>query len=185
MAERSRAALPYLIVLGIAIALWFYADASITYDARSGQLGPTFWPKLALGVMMLACLYEIGRIALSATPGSEAGGLTEMFDRSEEEDKAEEDIPRYPKLLFAGAALTLGYAVFVTTLGFVLSNFLFLVLFMYIGGYRNHPVIWFWSVVGTLAFAFVFLRFAYVSVPRGTAPFDAVTQAVMRLLGGS
>ena len=36
---------------------------------------------------------------------------------------------------------------------------------------------------GILAFAFIFLKIAYVSIPRGSPPFDQVTQAVYTLLG--
>ena len=81
----------------------------------------------------------------------------------------------------AGVALTLAFAIGVSTLGFVLSTFLYLVVFMYAGRYRNHTVIWLSAILGTLLFAFVFLKVVYVSVPRGTPPFDSVTQAVLAL----
>lgn len=156
---------------------------SLTYDARPGQLGPTFWPRLALGLIVASCVYEILRIFLSSDPWHEPSGLTEALDRSEKETHPESEAPRIPALLAAGVALTLGYALLVERLGFLLCSAVFLVLFMYLGRYRNHAVIWASSIFGILAFAFIFLKVAYVSIPRGTPPFDQVTQAVLNLLG--
>ena len=60
-----------------------------------------------------------------------------------------------------------------TILGFLLATFLFLAAFMYLGRYRNHVAIWAISAVVTLLTALMFLRIAYVSLPRGEPPFDA------------
>ena len=65
--------------------------------------------------------------------------------------------------------------------GWVIAN-LFLILFMYLGGARNHVAVWASSTIGMLVFAFIFLKVVYVSVPRGEPPFDQFTQLVMDLL---
>ena len=69
-------------------------------------------------------------------------------------------------------------------LGFLLSTFLFIAAFMYIGGYRKHLAVWSISLGVTLLAALVFIRFAYVSLPRGVPPFDAITDFVRMMLGG-
>jgi hypothetical protein len=181
-ARRIRATIPYLVALAVTAGLWA-TTASMTYSARPGQLPPTFWPRLALGLIVLSCLYEIARLLFSANPWQEAGGLTAALDRSEKDAHPENEAPRSPALLLAGIGLTVGYALSVETLGFLLASFLFLVAFMYLGRYRRHLAIWLSASLGILAFAFIFLKVAYVSIPRGTAPFDQVTQAVLNLLG--
>ncbi len=182
MSARAKALVPYLVGLAVTAALWASTN-SMTYSARPGQLGPTFWPRFGLCLIAASCIYEILRLAFSANPWRDAGGLTDALDRSEKEAHPEDGAPRMPMLLLGGVVLAIVYAVLVETLGFLLSSFLFLVAFMYLGRYRNHLVIWSSAVFGILAFAFVFLKIAYVSIPRGKPPFDQVTQAVFNLLG--
>jgi putative tricarboxylic transport membrane protein len=51
------------------------------------------------------------------------------------------------------------------------------------GRYRRWPVIAVVSVVGALAFMFVFMKVVYLSLPIGRPPFDAVSLALMQLMG--
>jgi hypothetical protein len=67
------------------------------------------------------------------------------------------------------------YAVVVPILGFILGTFLFLAAFMYVGGYRDHKAIWGTSAAVTIFCGVLFLRIAYVSLPRGIEPFDRAT----------
>lgn len=178
--SRLIACIPYLIWLVVAAVLWVLT-AQISYDARPGQIGPTFWPRVAIGLMAFSAIFEIGRQLFSSAPGREIAGIGEALEGSEDDD---DDAPRQPHLLLIGVGLTLAFAILVSTLGFVLSTFLYLVAFMYAGRYRNHVLIWTSSLIGTLLFALIFLKLVYVSLPRGTAPFDSVTQFVLNLLGG-
>ena len=86
-------------------------------------------------------------------------------------------------LLIGGVILVAVYAVLVPVLGFVLGTFLFLAAFMYVGRYRNHAAIWGASAVVTLLCGVLFLRVAYVSLPRGVAPFDRVADAFLLIPG--
>lgn len=178
--SRLVACLPYLIWLVVAAVLWVLTT-QISYDARPGQIGPNFWPRVAIGLMAFSALIEIGRQLFSPMPGKEIAGIGEALEGSHDDG---DDAPRQPHLLWIGIGLTLAFAVLVSTLGFVLSTFLYLAAFMYAGRYRNHAMIWSTSILGTLLFALVFLKVVYVSLPRGTAPFDSVTQFVLKLLGG-
>jgi hypothetical protein len=169
--KRLRVAGPYLAALAaggglLVVTLGFPPP-------RPGTLGPAFWPRAAILLMMVVSLVEIVRIATRATQPAAAPVETDEDD----------DGPRHPWRLLAGLALVAGYAASITTLGYLLASTLFLIVFMYIGGYRNHLVLWLSAALGMLVIAVIFLKVAYVSLPRGAPPFDGWTQSILRLFG--
>ncbi len=173
-----RSILPYLVGLGIAVAL--YIDAgTIDYTPRGHELGPDAWPRMAIALMGASCLWEIGRRLLAGN--QDATGFIEAFDR--EPLETEEKAPVYPRLLIGGVVLMGVYAVLVPYLGFMLGTFLFLAAFMYVGRYRDHRAIWLTSAAVTILCGILFLRIAYVSLPRGIAPFDRVTDLFFLIPG--
>src|SRR6476619_5682320 len=154
-----RSVMPYAVGLALAIALYIYAG-TFEYAPRPGQLGPETWPRLAILLMGASCVWEISRRLIAGN--QDAAGFLEAFDR---ETDTEEKQPVYPRLLIGGIVL-------VAVLGFILGTFLFLAAFMYVGGYRAHGAIWGASAAVTIFCGILFLRIAYVSLPRGIAPFD-------------
>lgn len=164
-----RSIVPYAVGLVIAAALYLYAG-TFDYAPRPGQLGPDVWPRLAILLMGGSCLFEISRRLIIGN--QDATGFMEAFDR---EPEIEETQPVYPRLLIGGIVLMGIYAVLVPVLGFILGTFLFLAAFMYVGGYREHRAIWGTSAVVRILCGILFLRIAYVSLPRGIPPFDRVT----------
>ncbi|NJM34273.1 MAG: tripartite tricarboxylate transporter TctB family protein [Rhodomicrobium sp.] len=172
--QRFLMALPYAIIL--AIAAWFYHLAGhIQYTARGDNLGPDFWPKVALAAMMIICLVQGARLVLfpAASTSSEAG------------DGGEGDEPpaqRSLTLLAAGLALTIAYGALVVTLGFLLTTIIFTVLFIYAGQYRSHAAIWISAFVGTIVLMLLFQKLVYVSLPRGVPPFDRLTDMLLSLI---
>jgi putative tricarboxylic transport membrane protein len=172
-----RSALPYFVGLAVAAVLFHYAQ-QIEYTARPGVLGPDFWPKAAIGLMTAVCLFEIARALLGAR--EEAHGVSDALEKEGDEQPAKS----YPWLLIGGVVLVSVYAALVDVVGFLLSSFLFLSAFMYLGRYRNHAAIWGTSTVITLVVALIFMRFAYVSLPRGAPPFDAFTDFIRVIVGG-
>jgi hypothetical protein len=163
-----RSVLPYAVGLAIAVALYLYAG-TIAYSSRPGQLGPETWPRLAILLLGASCLFELTRRLIVGN--KDATGFLEAFDREEAEEKQ----PVYPWLLIGGIVLMAIYAVLVPVLGFILGTFLFLAAFMYVGGYRAHGAIWGTSAAVTIFCGILFLRIAYVSLPRGVPPFDKAT----------
>jgi putative tricarboxylic transport membrane protein len=172
-----RSAFPYLVGLAVAAVLFFFAR-QIRYTPRPGMLGPDFWPKLAIGLMAAVCLFEIMRAFTGLR--SEAHGVADALEK----DEGEQSTRTYPWLLIGGVVLVTAYAVLVNILGFLLASFLFLAVFMYLGRYRNHAAVWATSTAITLLAALIFIRFAYVSLPRGQPPFDAFTDFIRIILGG-
>lgn len=177
MAQRFKAALPYFVGLALAAVLNHLAG-TITYPARPGQLGPDIWPRIAIAIIAVVCIYEIAKAFLLGGAHSGVQGIAEHLN-AEDEAESEPATGSRLSLLLGGIGLTLAYAVLVPIFGFLLASYLFLILFMYLGGIRNHVAIWGSSTVGMLVFAFIFLKVVYVSLPRGVPPFDQVTQFVM------
>lgn len=172
-----RSILPYVVGLAIATALYIYAG-TFDYTPRAGELGPEVWPRLALLLMGASCLFEIGRRVIAGN--RDATGIIEAFDRTADTQEAE---PIYPSLLIGGIVLMGIYAVLVPILGFILGTFLFLAAFMYVGRYRAHGAIWGTSAAVTILCGILFLRIAYVSLPRGIEPFDRVTDIFFAIPG--
>lgn len=169
------AAAPYAVLFAAAVLLYILAGR-IEYTARPGELGPDFWPKLALGLMAAVSLFEIARALFSHTR-AETRGIADRLDPGE----GEEDAPRRPVLLVSGIALTVAYGLLIPTLGFPVATWAYLVLFMYLGGFRAHGVIWLSSLAGVAVLSLLFLKVVYVSLPRGVPPFDHVTDLIVRL----
>ena len=176
MAARFKNALPYAVLLAGTVYVYLLA-LRIEYTSRPGQFGPDLWPKLAIGLIAIVCLFELLR-ALITENRVEAVGITEQLEQSE---PAEDDAPRRPMLLALGIGMTLAYGAFVSQLGFPLATLLYLAAFMYVGGFRSHAAIWLLSLGGAALLTVLFLKVVYVSLPRGIFPFDRITD----LLTGS
>jgi putative tricarboxylic transport membrane protein len=172
-----RAMLPYVVGLAIAAALFIYMG-HLDYTPRPSQLGPETWPRLVIGLMAVACLIEIARVAMRSKAAARgiAAGL-------EESGETESEDPRFPLLVAGGIALVGLFAVLVPVLGFLLTTFLFIAAFMYLGRYRKHRAAWAISAVVTILVGILFLRIAYVSLPRGVPPFDRITDMFFLIPG--
>lgn len=175
MKPRFKPMLPYLALLAGAGFL-YHDTATFAALGRPGQLGPDFWPRAVLILLMLVCALEVGRLAF-------AGGAAPPVDAKPAPHAAQEEGPRYPWLLAAGIGLTILYVPGMELLGFFLATALYLAGFMLVGRYRRPVVIAASSVLGSLAFVFVFMKVVYVSLPLGVGPFERVSTGLMAMLG--
>jgi putative tricarboxylic transport membrane protein len=173
MHGRLKAAAPYAALL--AGAAYLFHDAShLAYSRRPGELGPDFWPKAVLVLLMLVCGWELCARVFSRRAAAQppAPAVSETAEA-----------PRFPGLLAAGALATLGYVLVLPEAGFFVSTALYLALFMLIGRYRRYGVIAATSVGGSLAFIFVFMRIVYVSLPLGVGAFQKLSLGILAMLG--
>jgi putative tricarboxylic transport membrane protein len=165
-------ALPYAVML--CVAAWFYRMAgAIAYTHRGDNLGPDFWPRIALGAMMIICVFQGGRLLIFGR-ASEKSSVIDLGD--------EDEAPRSGLLLAAGLALTTAYCLTMPILGFLISTFLFLALFMYAGRYREPLPILLSSLGGALGTLVLFQKVVYVSLPRGIPPFDGLADLILKHL---
>lgn len=177
--------LPYALV-GALGAYLYYSATQMDFHRRAGTLGPDFWPKLILGLLIAVCLYALARALLARGRAAGATGLLQEMVESAEAKGAEGYAHAAPKslpLLIAGVALTAFYVWIIQRLGFVLATAPYLAVFIALGGYRRWGVNAVVSVAGTLLMMFFFMKVVYVSLPIGREPFAQVTLALMQLMG--
>ncbi len=178
---RARRTLPYVVVLAISIALFVMAKR-IDFIAPGGRIGPDFWPKTILALAMLTCAYQI--VKMLFFDDEQVGGvLGSIIDEAAEPQASDEPTPTYPRLIVAGIVLTIAYVLLIQHVGFFLCTLGYLAAFMWIGGFRRPLAVVVSSVIGSLAFMFVFMKVVYVSLPLGQEPFSQVTFLLMRVMG--
>jgi hypothetical protein len=160
------------VILIAAAALLWVAAADIPVVPVPGQLGPDFWPRLALAGLAVASVVKIvqvvrgrGREPLGAEPEAAAPGALEG------------------RRLAAAVALLFGYVAAIPLVGFVFATPVFLALFAWAGGYRRPVTVGACAVAGTLLLLYVFVKVVYVPLPRGEGPFLDATVGLYRLLG--
>jgi putative tricarboxylic transport membrane protein len=184
MAMRMNKIVPYVIVLAIVSYLYFLA-AKIDFVAPRGRIGPDFWPKVILALAMATCAYEIVKSLFFGKADRDLEGVlaSVLKDAPMQLPAAAPEEKTHPHLLWIGIAMTVAYAVLIEKLGFFLCTLIYLAAFMWIGRYRRLSVIVITSLVGSLAFMFMFMKIVYVSLPLGAAPFSQVSFLLMRLMG--
>ena len=176
--------LPYVIVLAIAGFL-YYRATQIDFVAPGGRIGPDVWPKAILVLAIIACIYEIAKNLLFGKWVRDMTGVLGSVLKDIPMDAVSEEpgTASYPHLLWTGIALTVLYVVLIEMLGFFLCTAIYLALFMWVGRYRRVGVIAATSVIGALAFMFMFMKVVYVSLPLGVEPFAQVSFLLMRVMG--
>lgn len=182
--NRIRKALPYALLLAGA-GYFYYLATGFDFVAPGGRIGPDFWPKAVLGLLIASCAYELVKIVFfERSPADLSGVLQDILQAAPaEETQAGEEAGPFPNLLAAGIVLTVAYVFLIDKLGFFLCTFLYLSAFMYVGRYRRLGVIVATGFLGSLAFVFIFMKVVYVSLPLGEAPFASVSLLLLHLLG--
>jgi putative tricarboxylic transport membrane protein len=176
---------PYAVVLGIAGFL-YYSASRIDFFAPAGRIGPDFWPKMVLILMVATCVYEIVRIGFFDRDEPVSGVLQTLSASppTDESHPPPADGGRsYPLLVLLGIVATVLYAAVVPITGFFLTTFAYLVAFMALGRYRRMGLAIGVSLAGTLLMFFFFMKVAYVSLPIGRAPFSVVSLFLMQAMG--
>ena len=188
--DRLKKQVPHVIPYGIVLLVsgfLFYRATQIDFAAPSGRIGPDVWPKAILALAMLTCAYEILKGLVFGGDKDEVGGVLESIIEAAPAREAPPGDPPPPgshrAQLLVGAAMTVAYAALITTLGFFISTVLFIAGFIWVGGYRRRGVIASASLIGGLAFMFMFMKVVYVSLPLGVGPFGQVSIQLMRLMG--
>ena len=170
-----RLVLPHGLLL-LATALLYAAASKIASNAGAGRIGPDAWPKAILVFMGVLCAWEIARRVLTRPRGAAPAG-----------DGGEAGVPTelHVGKLAAGVGLVFGYVVVVPWVGFFAATAAFLAAFPWFGGIRRPALTLALGLAGSLALVVIFMRVAYISLPLGAGPFQALSLALLRLIGVS
>jgi putative tricarboxylic transport membrane protein len=179
---RLARAAPYALVLAVAGVLYAVA-LRIEYLGPADRIGPDFWPRAILVLLMAVCAYEIAKSFLSPAARSAGGMLQEFLDRAAPQADAAGAAPPSWKRLGLGMAATLAYVALVAVLGFFLATAAYLAAFIALGGYRRWSVVAACSLGGSLAMVLVFMKVVYVSLPLGFGPFRLLSVGLLQALG--
>ena len=173
--RRLRAALPYAVVLAAGIYL-YYSASNFEFEEVESRIGPGAWPKLVLGLMLLAALWGFVGNVLRPEPPEAAPEAND--------DAALIQPPEiYPGLVWLAISAVFAYLLLLPILGFFIATALLCFALMLLGHFRRLVPAAVMSVVFSFAFLFLFMRVVYVALPLGITPFNDVSYALMALIG--
>jgi putative tricarboxylic transport membrane protein len=169
LSRRGRAVWSLLLFV---VALVFLAALASEghFSPAAGELGPRFWPRLWLVVMLLLTALDAA-LALRQRPA--------VSEKAATADRA----PESRLLLLAGTILVIAYAALMNFVGFAPATLAFLLAFSYLGGYRRLPSLLLVAFATTFVLTYVFVYVVYISLPLGVGPFLDINVSLYRLLG--
>ncbi len=154
---------------------YYYLSTQIAFATRPGRLGPAFWPQAILILLMITAAIDCFVEARKAPARAEAYIADSAVGvRSEN---------RAVWLMALGLVVILAYINLTVFLGFPTANFLFMLVFMTIGGFKKYIASIIISLVGTLCLVVLFVKIVYVSLPIGLGVFQNVTLWLYYFLG--
>lgn len=151
---------------GVALAVALY-PATWGLDALArGQLGPGFWPRLALIGLGAACLAK----------------LVQEWRRGHATTATASAEPISRARLGVGIASIVLYALLAPFLGWAFATALFVAAFLVLAGLRSPAAIAANVVIGTVGLLYLFVKLVYLPLPKGDGPFEALTLGLYRAL---
>lgn len=191
IALRLGRAAPFLLVMAVGIYLYHVAN-QLDFVARPDRAGPDLWPKIALGLMLLASAWGALQALLTRSDGEDMSLLVRAATRAVgKEEEARQDLDaeagstdqRQPLRAFASILALLAFVGCIAYVGFTVAAFALMFTIMLLAGYRRPFVAAFISLIGALSFFFVFQRVAYISLPLGVGPFKELSAWLMAVIG--
>jgi len=159
---------PLLIFIA---AVYFYVLAgSIDENPMPGQMGPAFWPRVILILLMASCVLKALESYLAFGKGIADIGV----------ESAPPDVS--VSKLIAMIIMVLAVVPGIEILGFALANFIFLILFIRIAGVRKLHSLIVTSLLGTIFLLYLFGKVVYLPLPKGDWVFNDLTIFIYRLL---
>jgi len=153
------------VIFALAGALFLL---SFEIPSMPGQLGPAFWPRMTLVLLMVSC-------GIKAFEVLKERGM-------EEKESVAEDGEIIAGRLIAMILLTFATVYLMEVLGFFLAVVFFMFAFLGIAGMRFGLSMCSVSVLGTVALTYLFVKVVYLPLPKGYWAFEGVTLFIYRLL---
>lgn len=180
---RLSATAPYLLIFVIGACLYVSAD-NIEFDRVEGRIGPDLWPKIILGLMMIASAWGTIKALLlpPAVRIEQQPSTLEDVESSRPAHSETDEREIYPLRVWGTLAGSVAYLLVMPLLGFFSSSLVFIAFVIYLGGYRKPVRVLVVSLVASLFFMIIFVRVVYVSLPIGIEPFAKISLALIKLI---
>lgn len=173
MSEWPRGLLGPIAILAVAVWGFVAVGQGSTYT-EPGQLSAAFWPRTIFAALVLACLAKVWtQLAARRILSIGSATMAEAAEATPEVD---------PRTRWAGIALIVAFVAGTELIGFPLACSLFLLSFIYLGGWRGPVSLASFALVGTVATLYVFVKVVYLPLPKGMGVFEDVTVALYRIL---
>jgi putative tricarboxylic transport membrane protein len=169
----ARSWLPGVLFLAAA-ALFVIAGGIEAPGLQAGQLAPSFWPRAMLAGLMLGCVAKVVEIVRRGEPvGPPAFSADADGPGGSTPDR---------RTVVGSIGAVLGYVLATDLIGFAFATFLFLLAFIYLGGWRAKLSLLVLAGAGTVTVLYVFVKIVYLPLPKGWEVFEDLTIALYRLL---
>lgn len=168
-------------VLILVVCAIFWSQTYQFEDADADGLGPTFVPRLLIGLLVLCVLVRVVQ-TFRAGPGLQTSRSDAEGTHPDSPEDAEEEHPTSRRYLLVGVGLAVGYVLATMYLGYPLATFLLVVGFVGI----NSRLTWHTFAVAlavALSFPYLFVRIVFIDLPTGVGVFDSFTIALYSALG--
>jgi len=157
-----------VILLGLLPLFFLTVGDSSQLVVDSSKMGPYSWPRVMLvSLATVGFFWGISRVRNSSPDRTSGENLDQLNSVK----------------LVLGILSIVFYGVAIDVVGFAIGTFLFLTSWFILGGVRQIVIVIANSVLGTGALLYLFLKVAYLPLPRGIEVFDTVTVNLYRLLG--
>ncbi len=187
---KSLTAIGIILVIGMYL---FVLAGSIDQAPIPGQLGPAFWPRCILVLLMLSCIFKAVEIFKEgkkkqerdyhvgfrhAAKEGQAGALDQAAEAEAGGTFATVDLGKLAFMIVACLVVVF----LMDFAGFIIANMLFTFIFCYMVGDRNWKRLVVISVVGTIGLLYLFAYLVYVPLPKGQFFFEDITLMIYRAL---
>ncbi|WP_226008270.1 tripartite tricarboxylate transporter TctB family protein [Natrinema salinisoli] len=158
------------------LAIYFFTLTSEFADvtASTGDPGAAFWPRIVLGVMIIASTANLGiiayRIKTNTAPSADSA-LADVDDESTSDTETEDNRLTYLSTI----GLLLLYVGLLDTVGFVVLTPFFLIITGWNVGYRSPIKLVVFGFVTGVVLQVVFRNFFNIVLPRGAGIFRGIS----------
>jgi putative tricarboxylic transport membrane protein len=170
---------PLVTAACAALVLAFLRSGNVsTLLIQEDGFGPYSWPKVMLiGIAVSALLLAIARWrGAGVRSGGDLAGEGNIPDPAAVNSARPADLPlAFTAVLLYGAAMVY--------IGFALATFAFLAAWILCAGKRNYLTTAVTSALGTVGILYLFVKIAYLPLPKGEVFFDDLTVMLYRLIG--
>ncbi len=156
------------------ISVIFFGIAfTIPPPHTESPLGSAFWPKLVLLLLFITSGSHLARLFLRTKEAEAELRLKAAEKQKSEEDETGERL--VAKLVIFGMVSAYLYIFAVRYVGFAVASPLFMMIFMYITGYRKPIMSIVISFCTIAAFLLLFVKATYIPLPRGYGIFKSIS----------